>query len=157
MLRVRRHRNNDAVRRTYRTSRRLGRRSPMCRHVHWFVLTNNPEQCVRVVQLLSESYNPHARYGAAMAVGIACAGTGNVNACEIIGAMRRDKVDFVQQGAAIACVSLGATIGRSFIKFRDEMQKMSAVRERNDHVENGRHHGLRHFRFLGDRTTVRFH
>lgn len=35
-----------------------------------------PEQCPSVVSLLSESYNPHVRYGAAMALGIACAGTG---------------------------------------------------------------------------------
>lgn len=35
-----------------------------------------PEQCPQVVSLLSESYNPHVRFGAAMALGIACAGTG---------------------------------------------------------------------------------
>lgn len=35
-----------------------------------------PEQCPSVVSLLSESYNPHVRYGAAMALGICCAGTG---------------------------------------------------------------------------------
>ena len=28
------------------------------------------------MSLLSESYNPHVRFGAAMALGIACAGTG---------------------------------------------------------------------------------
>lgn len=36
-----------------------------------------PEQCPSVVSLLSESYNPHVRCGAAMALGICCAGTGN--------------------------------------------------------------------------------
>ena len=41
-----------------------------------FVLMGVPEQCPRIVSLLSESYNPHVRYGAAMAVGIACASTG---------------------------------------------------------------------------------
>ena len=35
-----------------------------------------PEQCPSVVSLLSESYNPHVRYGAAIALGISCAGTG---------------------------------------------------------------------------------
>ena len=35
-----------------------------------------PEQCPSVVSLLAESYNPHVRYGAAMALGVACAGTG---------------------------------------------------------------------------------
>ena len=54
---------NDDVRRAAVTS--LG-----------FLLFRTPEQCPSVVSLLSESYNPHVRYGAAMALGIACAGTG---------------------------------------------------------------------------------
>ena len=41
-----------------------------------FVLCATPAQCPRVVGLLAESYNPHVRYGAAMAVGISCSGTG---------------------------------------------------------------------------------
>ncbi|CDQ82697.1 unnamed protein product [Oncorhynchus mykiss] len=40
-------------------------------------LSLTPEQCPSVVSLLSESYNPHVRCGAAMALGICCAGTGN--------------------------------------------------------------------------------
>jgi hypothetical protein len=39
-----------------------------------FVLMKAPEQCPRIVGLLAESFNPHVRYGAAMAVGLACAG-----------------------------------------------------------------------------------
>ena len=39
-----------------------------------FLLFRTPEQCPSVVSLLSESYNPHVRYGSAMALGIACAG-----------------------------------------------------------------------------------
>uniref|UniRef100_A0A8P4KHL7 26S proteasome non-ATPase regulatory subunit 1 n=1 Tax=Dicentrarchus labrax TaxID=13489 RepID=A0A8P4KHL7_DICLA len=42
-----------------------------------FILFRTPEQCPSVVSLLSESYNPHVRCGAAMALGICCAGTGN--------------------------------------------------------------------------------
>ena len=41
-----------------------------------FVLFRNPTQVPRLVQLLSESYNPDVRYGATLALGIACAGTG---------------------------------------------------------------------------------
>jgi hypothetical protein len=41
-----------------------------------FVLMGVPEQCPKIVALLAESYNPHVRYGAAMAVGLACAGSG---------------------------------------------------------------------------------
>lgn len=41
-----------------------------------YVLMATPEQCPKIVSLLAESFNPHMRYGAAMAVGLACAGTG---------------------------------------------------------------------------------
>lgn len=41
-----------------------------------FILCRNPTQVPRIVQLLSESYNPHVRQGAALALGVACAGTG---------------------------------------------------------------------------------
>jgi 26S proteasome regulatory subunit N2 len=41
-----------------------------------FILFRNPTQVPRIVQLLSESYNPHVRQGAALALGISCAGTG---------------------------------------------------------------------------------
>lgn len=45
-------------------------------NVFHFFSYRTPEQCPQVVSLLSESYNPHVRFGAAMALGIACAGTG---------------------------------------------------------------------------------
>ena len=41
-----------------------------------FVLFRNHTQVPRIVQLLAESYNPHVRYGATLALGISCAGTG---------------------------------------------------------------------------------
>lgn len=40
------------------------------------MLFKNPGQVPRIVQLLSESYNPHVRCGATIALSIACAGTG---------------------------------------------------------------------------------
>ncbi|GAB4817108.1 hypothetical protein N2152v2_004154 [Parachlorella kessleri] len=67
-----------------------------------FVLMNAPEQCPKIVSLLAESYNPHVRYGAAMAVGIACAGTGLREATSLLEPMLLDATDFVQQGALIA-------------------------------------------------------
>lgn len=41
-----------------------------------FVLFRNHTQVPRVVQLLAESYNPHVRHGATLALGISCVGTG---------------------------------------------------------------------------------
>ncbi|KAI9248920.1 armadillo-type protein [Sporodiniella umbellata] len=80
---------NDDVRRAAVTS--LG-----------FVLLRNPKQVPRIVQLLAESYNPHVRYGATLALGISCAGTGYLDALELLEPMTRDPVDFVRQGAFIS-------------------------------------------------------
>ncbi|PLW58365.1 hypothetical protein PCANC_00465 [Puccinia coronata f. sp. avenae] len=80
---------NDDVRRAAVTS--LG-----------FLLFRNPSQVPRVVQLLSESYNPNVRYGAALALGIACAGTGMEEAIRLLEPMTKDTVDYVKQGACIA-------------------------------------------------------
>jgi 26S proteasome regulatory subunit N2 len=67
-----------------------------------FLLFRNPAQVPRIVQLLSESYNPHVRCGATLALGIACAGTGLTDAVEILEPLTKDGVDFVRQGAYIA-------------------------------------------------------
>lgn len=67
-----------------------------------FILFRTPEQCPSVVSLLSESYNPHVRYGAAMALGICCSGTGNKEAINLLEPMTNDPVNYVRQGALIS-------------------------------------------------------
>lgn len=67
-----------------------------------FVLMGTPEQTPKIVSLLAESFNPHVRYGAAMAVGLACAGSGLPDATQLLESMLSDRVDFVRQGASIA-------------------------------------------------------
>ncbi|KAJ9062712.1 proteasome regulatory particle base subunit [Entomophthora muscae] len=67
-----------------------------------FILFKTPKQVPRVVQLLSESYNPHVRYGATLALGISCAGTGLTEAIDILEPMVKDPTDYVRQGALIA-------------------------------------------------------
>ncbi|GJE85724.1 26S proteasome regulatory subunit rpn2 [Phanerochaete sordida] len=67
-----------------------------------FLLFKNPSQVPRIVQLLSESYNPHVRCGATLALGIACAGTGLQDAIDILEPMTKDSIDFVRQGAYVA-------------------------------------------------------
>lgn len=67
-----------------------------------FLLFKTPKQCPRLVSLLAESYNPHVRYGVAMALAISCAGTGLIEAVEILESLLNDSVDFVRQGALIA-------------------------------------------------------
>ncbi|KAL8776297.1 MAG: hypothetical protein Q9213_008324 [Squamulea squamosa] len=67
-----------------------------------FILFRKPSNVPRMVELLSESYNPHVRYGAAMALGISCAGTGLDEAIDLLEPMIKDPTDFVRQGALIA-------------------------------------------------------
>jgi hypothetical protein len=60
------------------------------------------------VSLLAESFNPHVRYGAALAVGVACAGSGGREAVALLESMIGDSVDFVRQGVytSLALVQL---------------------------------------------------
>lgn len=67
-----------------------------------FVLLRCPEQVPRMVELLSESFNPHVRAGAALALGIACAGSGSKAAIAILEPMMKDSVDFVVESAVVA-------------------------------------------------------
>ncbi|MES1917715.1 MAG: hypothetical protein MHM6MM_009430, partial [Cercozoa sp. M6MM] len=67
-----------------------------------FVLGDQPEQVPVVVKLLAESFNPYVRYGTAMALGIACAGTGSMAALKLLEPLRKDREDYVKQGAFIA-------------------------------------------------------
>lgn len=67
-----------------------------------FILFRKPGSVPRMVELLSESYNPHVRYGSAMALGISCAGTGLDEAIDLLEPMMKDPVDFVRQGALIS-------------------------------------------------------
>ncbi|XP_064393012.1 26S proteasome non-ATPase regulatory subunit 1-like isoform X2 [Halichondria panicea] len=67
-----------------------------------FILFRSPEHCPHVVSLLSESFNPHVRAGSALALGIACASSGNKEALSLIEPMLSDSVPFVQQSALVA-------------------------------------------------------
>jgi hypothetical protein len=73
-----------------------------------FVLMKAPEQCPRIVGLLAESFNPHVRYGAAMAVGLACAG-GWVGGLRWMGWGGVGYRDSSQWGAVHRCMLAPAT------------------------------------------------
>ncbi|KAL8484628.1 hypothetical protein ACS0TY_027070 [Phlomoides rotata] len=93
-----------------------------------FVLYSDPEQTPRIVSLLSESYNPHVRYGAALAVGISCAGTGLSEAISLLEPLTSDVVDFVRQGALIAMamvmVQISETSDSRVGAFRRQLEKI---------------------------------
>ena len=91
-----------------------------------FVLFRVPHQAPRVVSLLAASYNPHLRYGAAMAVGIACAGTGQQTALDLLEPLWADQVDFVRQGAfigtAMVLIQHNETQTPLVKKFREKLE-----------------------------------
>lgn len=123
--------NNSAVQRLLHhavsdVSNDVRRAAVMC---IGFVLANAPEQCPRIVALLAESYNPHVRYGAAMAVGIAAAGTGNRDAIAMLEPMLKDSADFVQQGVLIAS---------SLILVEQPESRQKALRSRIDSLHGTR-------------------
>lgn len=64
-----------------------------------FLLIRDHTAAPQIVQLLSQSHNPHVRYGTAMALGIACAGRALPAALEVLESLTKDNVDFVRQGA----------------------------------------------------------
>jgi len=93
-----------------------------------FVMCNVPDQLPGVVKLLSESYNPHVRYAAAMALGIACAGSANLEAHNMLQPLMSDATDFVRQGAIIAMGLLYMQTSEGTTKrvkeFRDKLKKI---------------------------------
>lgn len=67
-----------------------------------FLLIRNYTAAPQIVELLSQSHNPHVRYGTALALGISCAGRSLHSAIEVLEPLTKDPVDFVRQGALMA-------------------------------------------------------
>jgi len=77
--------------------------------------------------MLSEHFNPHVRYGAAIALGIACAGTGYKEAIALLEPLLSAKESFVRQGAliamAIVLIQQTAATCSEVIEFRKTITK----------------------------------
>ncbi|KAJ4395270.1 proteasome regulatory particle base subunit [Neurospora sp. IMI 360204] len=98
-----------------------------------FILFRKPGSVPRMVELLAESYNPHVRYGSAMALGIACAGTGLDEAIDLLEPMMKDPTDFVRQGALIA-------LSMILVQQNEVMNpKVAAIRKTLKKVVSDRH------------------
>lgn len=98
-----------------------------------FILFRKPGSVPRMVELLSESYNPHVRYGAAMALGISCAGTGLDEAIDLLEPMMKDPTDFVRQGALISLAMI-------MVQQNEVMNpKVAAIRKTLKKIVSDRH------------------
>ena len=97
-----------------------------------YVMYDQPEQCPKLVTLLAESYNPQVRYGSAMAVGIACAGTGLPEAKDLLDGLLTDAVDYVRQGAYLAM---------AMVQQQQPEAKVGAFRKQVDQVIADKHEG----------------
>ena len=88
-----------------------------------FLLFKNPGQVPYIVQLLSESYNPHVhRGGTTLALGIACAGTSLQDAVEILSSPSMSSTcalytKFVSDKHGDLMARFGAVIGQGLIDY----------------------------------------
>jgi len=67
-----------------------------------FILFRTPQKIVALVGLLLESFNPHVRYGACMAIGFSHSASGDSCAINLLQPLLSDAIDFVRQGALLA-------------------------------------------------------
>ena len=91
-----------------------------------FVLFKTPERVPQLVNLLLESFNPHVRYASCMAVGIAMAGTGDVESISLLEPMLEDMTDYVRQGALMGTAMIymqqsDTCNGRRIRSFRERL------------------------------------
>jgi 26S proteasome regulatory subunit N2 len=97
-----------------------------------FILFRNPSAVPRIVELLSESYNPNVRYGAALALGIACAGTALPEAIDLLEPMLKDSSDFARQGVLIAMAMIliqqNEQSSPKVVTFRQTLEKVYSNR-----------------------------
>jgi 26S proteasome regulatory subunit N2 len=106
-----------------------------------FVMFRSYETVPKLVSLLAESFNPHVRYGACMAVGISCAGTAFKDAIDLLQPMLEDSTDFVRGGAfmALAMVLMQASEARSptVKKFHEHLKKIIGDKHQNTVTKSG--------------------
>merc|ERR1712216_399688 len=107
-----------------------------------FVLFKTPERVPELVNLLLESFNPHVRYAACMAVGIAMAGTGDADAVAMLEPMLDDMTDYVRQGALqgtamIYMMCSDTTNGRKVRLFREKLSTIVSEKHQSTLTKMG--------------------
>ena len=100
-----------------------------------FLLIRDYTATPQIVELLSQSHNPHVRYGAAMALGISCAGRSLPAAIDILEPLTKDSVDFVRQGALMATSMILIQQNENLYPKVKEFTQLYADTVRNKHED----------------------
>ncbi|KAL7699549.1 proteasome regulatory non-ATP-ase subunit 2 [Lotmaria passim] len=99
-----------------------------------FLTFKDPNLCLDLIRVLVDSYNPHVRYGVAMALAVSAAGTGNAAVIDVLWDMKEDIVDYVRQGAcmalALVMVQLTEKDNPKVKEFRQTVEKK--IEDRNE-------------------------
>ena len=88
-----------------------------------FVLSRRYKEVPSILNLLAKSYHHHVRCGAALAIGISCAGTGYKEAIDILKPLLDDNEDIVKQNAYIAMAMVMQQQSDARIPFAKEFRK----------------------------------
>lgn len=92
-----------------------------------FVLSKNPEKVPEMINLLMGSFSPFVRAGAALAIGISRAGTGDERSIEMLKPLLEDIEDHVQQSALMAMAMVlqqQSDVSAPYVKtFRNHLRK----------------------------------
>lgn len=89
-----------------------------------FVMLNNLDKLPKIISLLVGSYNPHVRFGAAMALGIASHGRPLPQVTAILEPMLKDTSDIVRQSAF---VSLGMVLQQTHPASNDKRASLETA------------------------------
>ena len=103
-----------------------------------FVFIHKPEVLVselKVMELLSNSFNPNVRYGVALALGISSAGTSNKDVLKILDKLFNDPNYITRQGAYIAASLVfsqsNENSDKEVLKFKETLNK--CVNNKDEH------------------------
>lgn len=88
-----------------------------------FVLSRRYKEVPSVLNLLAQSYHLHVRCGAALAIGIACAGTGFKDAIDVLKPLLEDSEDIVKQNAMMAMAMVMQQQSDARVPYAKEFRK----------------------------------
>ena len=100
-----------------------------------FLLIRDHTATPQIVDLLSQSHNPHVRYGTAMALGISCGGRALPAALEVLEPLTKDPVDFVRQGALQASAMILIQQNKTLFPRVKDFQKLYLDTIKNKHED----------------------